>query len=421
MLQSKDMRLPEFDEELPHSDVEQRVSPAEKYAQLGESAASVLLSSTVGSLPGGHPCCVVIDASPKTGEFARTILRTPDSSTALHYIAVGLDHQLEWCQQDVKDYGLDLYLTRALKIKNFEPLPDTLSADETPQVLLPKLNVGVVDGTNLILAKDLCDKWASSSFRDEWEALQAEKNQLLPTKASVTSPVIKRQRLDDSTSEPAPALAFKPVSELDATKLMLQANGIGKLKGVQFQLYPSNVLVLLNATASDVALTGQLTGWNKGRWWQPKEAEEHFDPSVDLVWKFSQSSEMVALDGTPLTLYKIMEEMKQNKPEKAVLRFHLMKDKVQTNCGPGDFEVECKHPVAWRAERAVVEADSKKQNPGTLAALMPADIWDLNVVQIVWAARWAKQGLCGIKPMVWLKGSVVIPPQQFLQLTVKTD
>ena len=420
MLQSKDMRLPEFDEELPHSDLDQRVSPAEKYAQLGESAASALVSSTVATLPGGHPCCVVIDASPKSGEFGRTILRTPDSSSALHYIAVGLEHQLEWCQQDLKDYALDLYLTRALKIKNFEPLPDTLSADETPQVVLPRLNVGVVDGTNLIVAKDLCDKWASSSFKDEWEALLEEKKQLLPTKASTNAPVSKRRRLDDSepaSAEPAPAFALKPVGELDATKLMLQANGIGKLKGLQFQLYPSNVLVLLNATASDVALTGPLTGWNKGRWWQPKEAEEQFDPSVDLVWKFSHSSEMVALDGTPFTLYKIMEEMKQNKPEKAVLRYHLMKDKVQSSSGPGDFEVERKHSVAWRAERAVVEADSKKQNPGTLAALMPADVWDLNVVQIVWAARWAKQGLCGIR----LKGSVVIPPQQFLQLTVKTD
>lgn len=173
MMQSKDMRLPEFDEDLPHSDMDQRVSPAEKYSQLGESAAAALISSTVATLPAGHPCCVVVDTSPKTGEFARTILRAPASSTALHYIAVGLESQLEWCQQDLKDFALDLYLARALKIKNFEPLPDT--ADETPDLVLPKPNVGVVDGTNLVVAPDVCNKWEqqlqrrleSSPGRDE--------------------------------------------------------------------------------------------------------------------------------------------------------------------------------------------------------------------------------------------------------------
>ena len=173
MLQSKDMRLPEFDEDLPHSDMDQRVSPAEKYSQLGESAAAALISSTVATLPAGHPCCVVVDTSPKTGEFARTILRAPASSTALHYIAVGLESQLAWCQQDLKDFALGLYLARALKIKNFEPLPDT--ADETPDLVLPKPNVGVVDGTNLVVAPDVCNKWEqqlqrrleSSPGRDE--------------------------------------------------------------------------------------------------------------------------------------------------------------------------------------------------------------------------------------------------------------
>ena len=68
-----------------------------------------------------------------------------------------------------------------------------------------------------------------------------------------------------------------------------------------------------------------------------------------------------------------------------------------------------------------MEGDAKKQNPATLAALVPADAWDLNTVQILWTSRWAKQGLTGIKPMVWLKGSVVIPPEHYVQLTVSTE
>ena len=72
---TKDMRLPESEEDLPSTDLEQRVSMAERYSQLGESAAGALLASTLGSLPAGHPCCVLLDASPKSGEFARTVLQ----------------------------------------------------------------------------------------------------------------------------------------------------------------------------------------------------------------------------------------------------------------------------------------------------------------------------------------------------------
>lgn len=85
---TKDMRLPESEEDLPSTDLEQRVSMAERYSQLGESAAGALLASTLGSLPAGHPCCVLLDASPKSGEFARTVLKSPESSTAWHYVAL---------------------------------------------------------------------------------------------------------------------------------------------------------------------------------------------------------------------------------------------------------------------------------------------------------------------------------------------
>ena len=63
MMLTKDMRLPESEEDLPSTDLEQRVSMAERYSQLGESAAGALLASTLGSLPAGHPCCVLLDAS----------------------------------------------------------------------------------------------------------------------------------------------------------------------------------------------------------------------------------------------------------------------------------------------------------------------------------------------------------------------
>ena len=422
MMLTKDMRLPESEEDLPSTDLEQRVSMAERYSQLGESAAGALLASTLGSLPAGHPCCVLLDASPKSGEFARTVLKSPESSTAWHYVALAPENQLDWAQQDLKDFAMELYLIRSLKIKGMEPLPETLAADETPQVLVPKLAIGIVDGVNLVLPPDLVGKWAASSFKDEWAQMQEDVESQLPPRHDLSSmPKAKRQRVDSAPQAEGQPVTVKAISGLDATKMMVQASGVGKLKGLTFQLYPSNVLVLLNPTASDVAVTGHLTSWHKGRWWTPKEAGEGFDPALDLVWKFTSSSDILILDGMSLTLHQALEDMKKTKPEKALLRYHILKDNPQGCHGPGDFDIELKHEVGWRAERATVEGDAKKQNPATLAALVPADAWDLNAVQILWTSRWAKQGLTGIKPMVWLKGSVVIPPEHYVQLTVSTE
>ena len=58
MLQVRDMRMPEYEDDLPTSDVEQRLNPAEKYAQIGDVAAEILLSSTFATLPSGLGPCV---------------------------------------------------------------------------------------------------------------------------------------------------------------------------------------------------------------------------------------------------------------------------------------------------------------------------------------------------------------------------
>ena len=74
MLQVKDMRAPETEDDLPTSDVQDRLNPADKYRQIGESPAAVLISSTFATLPSGHACVAIVDLTPKTGDVARAVL-----------------------------------------------------------------------------------------------------------------------------------------------------------------------------------------------------------------------------------------------------------------------------------------------------------------------------------------------------------
>ena len=106
-------------------------------------------------------------------------------------------------------------------------------------------------------------------------------------------------------------------------------------------------------------------------------------------------------------------------PEKAILRFHKLKDDPEGSHGPGDFQIEMVREIAWRAERVTVATGpGAKQNPSTLAALLPADCWDPASCVLTWQTRWAKQGLTGVKPVVHLKQNVVISPEHALRLTI---
>ena len=416
MLQVKEMKVPESEEELPSSDVEQRLNPADKYSQIGESAASCLLDSALHGLAAAHGCCVVVDLSPRTGDFARAVLKMPTASLTLHYLALAPESQFEWAQQDLQDLAVDLFLAHSLKLKDMKPLPEK-GDDQQLDVVAPQLNCGTVDGVNLVLPQTLVGKWESSSFKEDWQALLEELKHVIPEKDLGNRPS-KRARVAAAAADsdgPARSDLFIPASDLDMTKLLLQVKGVNKLKGLTWQIFPDNRIILLNTTAADIAVTGVLTSWQKGKWWQPKEVGEGFDLALDVVWKFTSSSEMVQVDNAAKTLHTVMEEMKVEKPEKALLRYHIMSANPNGPLGPGDFNLEVKHEVAWRAERAAVEGE--KTNPMTLASLIPVDAWDLSRVQIVWTCRWAKQGLTGIKPSVWLRRSSVIPPQMAIQLT----
>ncbi|CAL1153598.1 unnamed protein product [Cladocopium goreaui] len=219
----------------------------------------------------------------------------PAASTALHYIALAPELQMEWARTDLHDLAIDLFLSRALKLKDFEPLPETLPADQQPELLAPALNVGTVDGLNLQLPQSLAAKWGSSSFKDDWEALLEEMNAVIPVKDNVDRPS-KRLRTSnavDLVENPAGATKFEfiHVAELDMTKVLIQASCSNKLKGLSFQLFPSNRLMLVNTTPAPIPVVG----------------------------------------------------------------YHILIEHPQGQHGPGDFTVEVKHQVAWRAEKMTVE------------------------------------------------------------------
>ena len=419
MLQLKDMRVADDEDSMGSTAVDDRVAPAEKYAQIGESAAAVILESCLESQQ--LPVCMVLDLSPKTGDLSRAILKKPKSSFNLHYIAVAPPNQWEWAMEDLKDVAVELYLSKALRITGFEPLPSEMSASDAPTVVLPTLNIGTVIGKNLCLPDTVVQKWAESTFKDEWNNLLEEKANVIPDETTgLVEPPSKRART--SPSDPDPLVTgpvFTAVSSLDFTTALLCASGSGKLKGLVFQLYTNNQLFLVNSTAGEIPVSNFVTSWYKGKWWQAKESEDQSNPETDVLFTFPSSSNKLVVDNTkePVTLLMAMDEMKKKAPEKAILRYHTIKDDPTLGGGPGDFSIEMVHAVYWRAEMAQISEDARKQSAATMAAFFPVHAWNTDLVEIVWHCRWAKQGLTGVKPSVHLRRCVVLPPGQALKPT----
>ena len=427
MLATKEMKLVESDDALPNTTDEAIHSPAEKYSQIGDGTAAVLLDSVLNPIsPGPKSVAVVLDLSPRTGDFARSVMRKFGTwNFSIHYAALAVPEEMEWMQGDLSDLGLDLFLSGALNITNHKPLPEFPPQSDQPTLSEPVLNLGRLDGLNLVLGEEIGKKWSGSSMAAKWTDLMTRMNEMVPPKSEAGPSPSKKLRLDEPSGSAPEASSCKLVSlkDLDITTVLLQANGVGKLKGLNYQLFPNHCLYLCNPTDSEVALSGNtfLTGWHKGKWWQPGNSENkdgeliEENSEVDIPWDIKSSTTVLLLDAKvgPKTLWTIMEEKKNKEPEKAVLRYHALVDKASPDA-VSDFEPKVQKLIFWRAELAKIE---KNTNSNSLAALFPAHAWDDDVTHVVWNVRWSKNGLCGLKPLVYLKVSVILKPGMAIKLT----
>ena len=426
MLAKKDMKIVESqdDESLPVTDVE-HINPADRYMQVGESAAGVLLDSC--ALPAPPAAMVWLDLSPKTGDFGRAVMKrhSLSASTTAYYVAVAPSSQCEWPQSELEDQCVERYLSGLLKVKGMDPLPEKPVEGDLPQIQVPSLNAASVSGQNLVIPDALHKKYQDGDFQEEWAKFLEEKNGVIPDVAEAPSPPTKRARTGEHNAPIAPvALNFGHVDakDLDFTTCLLQGACTGKMKGLAFQLYPENKIYLVNVSEGDVAVTGFLTSWFKGKWWAPREADEASQPDVDVPWNFKTSSDLVFMGDKVekiLKLYDILEEKRQTAPEKALVRYHTLKENPAGSLGPGDFDIEVKNEVFWRSEKAKVEEgkEGTKSNPNTFASLVPAHVWDLDVVDILFHVRWAKQGLTGVKPAIYLKNGAILKAGKAILLT----
>ena len=440
MLTSKDMVLIEglSDQQLPNTTSDGDVNPAEKYSQLGESAADALIDSTIGSVAcPDRTAIVLIDLSPKSGFFCRAFLRRwVTLQQPCYYWAAGSSVEIDWCKSEFSDLGMQLFLSKQLKIADRQPLAETL-ADEQANIAAPQVHVIQLDGQNAEVANLHFRKWSKHAvFGDEFQTLCQELRTQLPHVEGGGGSAPKRQRVgsgnpvlmdltNDSADEAAVAVPQLPLGSLSADQVLVAVPCSGAAKGLHIHAHPDGAVYLANTGASDVAVSSRtfLCGWAKGKWFSPVLSQEddcHVNPDTDVPFAFQSMEDYVLMDKNMMTLQRVVEKQRETAPEKFNIRYHRLKD-IPDATNPAKMAIELVHQVYWRAEWVNVQetaTDGVKKTPQTQAAsLVKVHCWNEQIAQIFWQVRWSKPGLCGIRPHVYLTAALILKAGHAVQLT----
>jgi len=110
-----------------------------------------------------------------------------------------------------------------------------------------------------------------------------------------------------------------------------------------------------------------------------------------------------------VTVRDVIGERRKVDPD-CKLTYHNFADKTEGETG--EVEITLKHKVYFMTKKDASESEKKKSQVN-LAAFLPLDIWaseSCKVAKIMWATKWATQGLAPVRPLVILTEDVVLGP-----------
>ena len=105
MLHTKDMLQVECmtDDVVPDtSNLDPELNPGDRYAQIGDAAATAILDSTARCLaPAERTALIILDCGPKTGDWSRAAMRLrPSLTMGLYYSVIGSGDETEYANKN---------------------------------------------------------------------------------------------------------------------------------------------------------------------------------------------------------------------------------------------------------------------------------------------------------------------------------
>ena len=430
---------------------------AEKYQQIGQDAASKILSGALTNAPAEaeRAAILIVDPSARTLEFAKAAYELRKTAgQPLYYLGFAEnDGQAEWQRFHLSTWLSEGFLNGSL------PLPagaQALAPAELPADLVAALpskpDLGTLTWSNKKQEDGLPTLKTPDKILQAWhdhpEFGESFREWLKKTRAVIPLDVMddkadSKKRAAETTGGPAggtqqtdtgpspkkikttvrdgPAAALPSLAAADLpTPLSFSAQlplpQSSKRAGGKCRLVIAvgSKIFLANEGTADVELSAGTTvaGYWKGSW-QKNEGELR---TADVPYELHDASDLVIMENKVTSLAQVIKEKRAISPlEVKVLYYNLVdkptaEDSTFFKCEPKQGQ-----QVLFRTENVPVKEEQR--NPscgcvslphGSLAGCMPTATWNNLATQVIWVLRWTARGLSPVRPLICLKEKCII-------------
>ena len=417
-------------EALPPSTDKNYIHGAPKFAQLGSEAWNALMT---GMLDGANlkdiPAVIFLDLFVNVGESLRAFCtQRPNyvTTTSMFWVGVCLStKEIEWIQKEAKEFLIEPYESGSLPMPQGMRQAPAATADDSFNIpTRPTMNVLVISADNrLQMPAAVVKEWQlKPKFGQQFGAWLDD----FMTKYSVSDTDDKTIVKGDEPTEPANAkrkssgksgASPAKVPKLESLdKFIVDASDIkdallteavlpGKL-AVSFQIRAGHEVYVLNKSTSlwQSPSLCMCAGYGKGSFKliKPDTPEENVSDCVEF--KLESHNDIVIFNGQAVTVGQVVSEQHLKKPDAEVC-YHKM---TFSEANPKEFVLKQTHKIMFAPAKD--ESDREAKN-GNIACKEPIATFTAGpCLQVLWTVRWTAKGLMPVKPAVYLKGSIALPP-----------
>lgn len=131
-----------------------------------------------------------------------------------------------------------------------------------------------------------------------------------------------------------------------------------------------------------------------------------------VEYSLANHNTLVVLNNTVLPLGKVLKDHRETKPDALIIYYKINCDPAT----PNEFTLEATHRLMFALKEEPAEVSI--HNVAGKAAMAS---WATEATEILWVVRWTQKGLTPVRPAVYMKGAVSLPPGHACYLNTDSE
>jgi hypothetical protein len=409
---------------------------AAKYCQLGTPAWSGIFDGIInGTDLNGIPGMIFLDLWPRVGETLNAFLKLRRLYSTLNFYYIGFsESQVEanWLLKSTIDELVEAIDEGSFTLpgKKFEAKMCDEELDPLPAA--PNMNVCCMNAakSKLILPAAVIKQWqANESFGRQFSqwvddfltnplheiGTEAAADPGQPN-ADETPNGNKRgcgSKADGETPEKRRnlRLAANIVDPSAIKEVLIKDCKLAKGKeAAHLQIRANHTVYYVNPSLQEITVNrAMIAGFGSGGF-KMLRADGSDTPEKSVPFVLKSSSDYICFNNAIVDLGQVVQQQRTKNPTANICYHSMVHDPNDSK----QFTLTNTHKVAFipRDDGAdkEKEGDNKSPTGGNIAVFEDVKTWESESMSIIWICRWTTKGLMPVKPAVYLRGELVVPP-----------